>query len=337
MPRESIFLARISCSSVRTIRENGEVYVRRSIMFAVFVLFLFHANAQILTLKKPDPSVPPIGVALKRTVVNVEVQCKDGGLLVSGAGTGFVVAYTDARLPKEQFFEYLVTNRHVAECWDEHNHPREVQTLKIRVNAKDGSSRRLDLNPAAWRIPADDSVDLAAMPVVLPDDLLIAAIPVGDFATKDFMSSNQIAEGSPILLSGYFYQFPGERRFQSIVRQGILSMMPDEPVTTTTGKPGTVYLCDVHIFGGNSGSPVMVTTSWLGIGGYHLLGAVSGNYVEDENFNLEISATVKGTARANSGVAMVVPADLIKALLDGPELKGSREAYFSQPAGSGKP
>ena len=46
---------------------------------------------------------------------------------------------------------------------------------------------------------------------------------------------------------------------------------------------------------------------------------------------------VKGTAHANSGVAIVVPADFLKALLDGPELKGSREASFSQPAGAGKP
>ena len=314
--------------------------MRRSIMLAVFCLFLIAPRAEaqaILVVHKPDPSVPPFGVELKRTVVNVELQCKEGNSLVSGAGTGFLVAYTDPRLPKGHFFPYLVTNRHVAECWDEHNHPREVQALKIRVNAKDGYSRELDENAAAWRIPADDSVDLAAMLVILPDDLLVAYIPIDDFATKDFMSSNQIAEGSPILLSGYFYQFPGERRFQAIVRQGILSMVPDEPVTTTTGKPGTVYLCDVHIFNGNSGSPVAVTASWLGIGGYKLLGVVSGSYVEDEDFNLEIATTVKGTAHANSGVAMVVPADFVKALLDRPELKGFREAYFSQHAGTGKP
>lgn len=312
--------------------------MRRSIMFAVIVLFVFHANAQeILTRKKPDPSVLPFGVMLKRSVVNIELQCKEGNLLRSVAGTGFLVAYTDPRLPKGSSFLYLVTNRHVAECWDEHNHPREVLSLMIRVNAKDGSSRRLVASPAGWHLPTDDSVDLAVMSVALPNDLLIDALSVDDFATKDFMSNNGIAEGSPILLSGYFYQFSGERRFQSIVRQGILSMVPDEPMKTTTGKPGTVYLCDVHIFGGNSGSPVMVTTDWIGVGGYHLLGVVSGYYYEDEDFNLEIATTVKGTARANSGVAMIVPADFLKALLDGPELKGAREASFSQPAGTGKP
>jgi S1-C subfamily serine protease len=312
--------------------------VRRTspiVSFLIFVSVLAGAQ-EILVRKKPDPSVPPFGVTLKRSVVNVELQCKEGNLLVSGAGTGFLVAYADPRLPRGTFFEYLVTNRHVAQCWDEHNHPRDVQSLMIRVNAKDGSSRRLAASAAAWRVPADDSVDLAVLPVTLPDDLLITAISVDDFVTKDFMSSNQIAEGSPIILSGYFYQFSGERRFQSIVRQGILSMVPDEPMKTTTGRPGTVYLADVHIFGGNSGSPVMVTADWMNVGGYHLLGVVSGYYYEDEDFNLEIATTVKGAAHANSGVAMIVPAELLKALLDGPELKGAREAYLSQAASAAK-
>lgn len=319
-------------------RRNPEACMRRSMMLTVFALFVFNANAQqLLTLNKPDPSVPPFGVLLKRSVVNIELLCKDGEQLLNAGGTGFLVSYSDPRLPTDQFFEYLVTNRHVVECWDDKSHPRQVMTMAIRVNVKDGSSRLLTIDPAVWRTPVDDSIDLATAAVSLPNDLLIAVIPVADFATKEFMSTNQIAEGSPVILSGYFYQLPGQRRFQSIVRQGILAMMPDEPVTTTTGRPGTVYLCDVHIFNGNSGSPVMVTSTWLGVGGYHLLGVVSGNYSEDENFNLEITATVKGTARANSGVAMVVPADQVKALLDSPELKNAREALIPKAAATGKP
>ena len=315
-----------------------EVYVRRSATLAVFVLSALLANAQsILTYKKPDPSVPPFGVMLKRSVVNVEMQCKEGNLLVAAAGTGFLIAYTDPRLPKGSSFQYLVTNRHIAQCWDGHNHPREVRSLMLRMNATDGSSRRLAASTGAWRLPSDDSVDLAVMAVTLPDDLLFTLIPVDEFATKDFMSTNAIAEGCPIILSGYFYQFSGDRRFQSIVRQGILSMVPDEPMITTTGKPGTVYLGDVHIFGGNSGSPVMVTADWLNVGGYHLLGVVSGYFYEDEEFNLEITTTVRGLGHANSGIAMIVPADSLKALLDGPELKSAREAYFSRITSTGKP
>jgi hypothetical protein len=307
--------------------------MRQSSMLAVFVLLTsFVARAQgVLVMPKRDPSIPPFGVELKRTVVNVELQCKEGNLSISEKGTGFAVAYTDPRLPKGTYVSYLVTNRHVAECWEEPAHrPRDIQSAVIRANTKDGSSRSLALDLRSWHVPADDSVDLAVMPISLPEDLAIELISVDDFATKDYMYSNQIAEGSPILLSGYFYQFPGERRLQSIVRQGILSMIPDEPQKTTTGKPGTVYLADVHIFLGNSGSPVMVSPDSMHVGGFHLLGVVSGYYYEDAEFNLEIATTVKGAANANSGIAMIVPADLLKSLLDAPELKGPREALILQ-------
>ncbi len=312
--------------------------MRRSLVLAVCILVAFLAEAQeILVHKKPDPSVPPFGVQLKRSVVNIELQCKEGNSSVTGNGTGFVVGYSDPRLPKNSYFDYLVTNRHVAECWDAHNHPRDVQSLIFRMNAKDGSARRLSVPPSAWHVPADDSVDLAVMPIQASDDLAFTVIAVDAFATRDYMSSNQIAEGSPIILSGYFYQFPGERKFQSIVRQGILSMVPDEPMVTTTGKPGSLYLGDVHIFGGNSGSPVMVAADSLAFDGYRLLGVVSGYYYEDSDFNLEIATTVEGTMRANSGVTMIVPVDFVKALLDAPDLKGAREAYLSRFTATAKP
>jgi hypothetical protein len=182
----------------------------------------------------------------------------------------------------------------------------------------------------------DESVDLAAMPVKLPDSALITLITVSDFATRDYLHNHRIAEGSPILLAGYFYQFPGERRFEPIIRQGVLAMIPDEPMITTTGKPGTMYLGEVHIFGGNSGSPVMVSPDWLGVGGYHLLGVVSGYYFENEDFSLEIATTVKGIEHANSGITMIVPVDLLKSLLDAPRLREARDHYFLQNSNTAK-
>jgi hypothetical protein len=310
--------------------------MRQSLVFAFFVVLASFTDAQVgggqvIVTKPVDPSQPTLGVMLKRSVVDIELLCKEGNILISGNGTGFLVAYPDPRLPKESYFAYVVTNLHVAECWEEPaHHPRNVQSLFIRLNARDGSSRRMIADPHAWHFPADESVDLAVMPVTLPDGLQSMVIPVDDFATKDYMYRNRITEGSPIILSGYFVQFPGQHSFQPIVRQGILSMIPDEPMKTTTGKPGTVYLGDVHIFLGNSGSPVMVAADSLNLNGYHFLGVVSGYYFEDADFSLEIATTVKGTANTNSGIAMIVPADFLKALLDAPELKVLREAAVLQ-------
>ncbi|MGA8152665.1 MAG: S1C family serine protease [Terriglobales bacterium] len=226
---------------------------------------------------------------------------------------------------------YLVTNRHVAQCWDNPDHLRDVLSESIRVNLKTGTSRSYNLDIGAWIFPSDDSVDLAVMPIGFPQDfeLDMYSVSFAEPATKDYLLSHRIAEGSPVLLSGYFVQYPGIQKFQSIVRQGILSMMPDEPIKTTTGKLGTLYLADVHIFLGNSGSPVMVTQDAEGVGGYHLLGVVSGYVYEDADFKLEIATTTTGKVSANSGIAIIVPVDFLKVLLDSPRLKEAREQYLS--------
>ena len=76
---------------------------------------------------------------------------------------------------------------------------------------------------------------------------------------SDFQAQN-IGEGAKIILSGYFVQLEGSTKLQPLVREGVLSMIPDMPLTTTLKKPGMIYLGEVHIFGGNSGSPVFIST-----------------------------------------------------------------------------
>ena len=109
-------------------------------------------------------------------------------------------------------------------------------------------------------------------------------------------------------------------------------MIPDEPMKTTTGKPGTVYLADVHIFGGNSGSPVFAVPQddITQMGSRWFIGLVSGYYFEKADSKMEIAATVRGETAANSGIAMIVPADEVKKLIESnPVLKGYRDAYLS--------
>jgi hypothetical protein len=297
----------------------------------MLISFLVADGQEVLMRPKPDPSVPPFGVQLKKSVVQIDLKCRDGNLLVQGGGTGFVLAISDSRLPKGSSFLYLVTNRHVAQCWDDPEHLRDVLTESIRVNLKSGSSKSYSLDTGAWTFPTDDSVDLAVMPLTFPkdDDLDMYSLDFSDPGTKDYLHSHRIAEGSPVLISGFFVQYPGVQKFQSIVRQGIVSMMPDEPIKTTMGKLGTLYLADVHIFLGNSGSPVMVAEDAIGVGGYHLLGVVSGYVYEDANFKVEIATTTTGKVSTNSGIAIIVPVDFLKALLDSPKLKDAREHYLS--------
>jgi phage tail protein X len=160
----------------------------------------------------------------------------------------------------------------------------------------------------------------------------VAALGFSEFATRDSLRQHRIGEGSTVAVTGVFVQFPGQRKFQPILRQGTLSMIPDEPMVTTTGKLGTVYLADVHVFGGNSGSPVLASPQddMIHAGQRWFIGLVSGYYSETENSKMEIAVTVNAETQANSGVAMIVPADEVKKLIENnPILKSSRDAYLA--------
>ena len=190
-----------------------------------FLLFLFAAietalGQGVLTYKKRDPSQIPVAVQLKRSVVQIELTCKQGQADSHFGGTGFLVSYPDPKLPPNSMFQYLVTNRHVAECWNEKHQPQTVTSLAIRANTSDGRAKLISKNPSDWRFLSDPSIDLAAMPILMPSEIQAVSFPINSFATRDYLSTNVIAEGSPIIVAGYFYQFPGKKKSEAIVRQG---------------------------------------------------------------------------------------------------------------------
>lgn len=63
---------------------------------------------------------------------------------------------------------------------------------------------------------------------------------------------------------------------------------------------------------------------------YLLLGVVSGYYFEDADFKLTVATTLEGTAHANSGISMIVPAYELKALLDSPLCQAWRDSYVRE-------
>jgi len=214
----------------------------------------------------------------------------------------------------------------------------QVESISIRLNLRQaqGGSIAQDafLNEhgnVAWVLPQDDSVDLAVLPL-LPDETRFdfKYLPLGLLAGRDLLHQHRITEGEPVFFTGFFYQFPGAKRMEPIVRQGIIAMMPEDKVPFLS-RAEKVYLADVHVFGGNSGSP-----AFINLGGYHegsmvlgddyrLLGVVNANVSEDEKFNLELATTVSGKGIANSGISTIVPADELKALLEDPRVQKLRD------------
>ena len=320
--------------------------IASSILLFVFATTLVVAQSHQPTTphgESSSTSRPPNQTTLlKKTVGLLRVLYLTDRGPAEADGTCFFVFYEDKRGGENFGFGYLVTNRHMAQPGIEDGKHYQVLQTTVRVNLRNGAhgseeaALPIDGQHLHWVSPADDSVDLAVLPA-LPDQAIVdyTPVPVSLFATQQLIEEQSIAEGEKILFAGYFYQFPGQKKFQPIVREGILAMMPDEKFDTTLRKPGHLFLGDVHVFGGNSGSPLFLNLGGFRNGSitagdrYMLLGIVSGFYHEDTNLRLTVAATLNGTLEQNSGIAMIVPVDELKTLLDTPALQAARDAEIA--------
>lgn len=282
-------------------------------------------------------------VLLAKTVARIRFQI--AGELEPYSGTGFIVAVPDTRLPADKQFSYLVTNRHVAEATfkDTSGQCKKHQitamdvtlNLKTPVNGDTIGTAPLGDSPS-WFFPADPGVDLAVLPLSSElDKYDYATISPPAFVTADVSQKLGLTLGDKLLTPGFFRLYPGKHHFQPILRQGILAMIPDDAMPATLcDAPAKVYLADMHIIAGNSGSPV-----FLGLRGslgglvqpsdggvpHVLLGVVSGYMYEDTDLTLRVATDYEGILHANSGVAMVVPAEQLKELLFSPALQSLRD------------
>lgn len=315
-----------------------------SLILALLPVGIAAQNAPATPLTQTTTtSAEPVERKIRKTVTFITLSCLRGNIPIRAQGTGFFVSVADSRLPANRSFGYLVTNRHVAMCWDDQNNPMQVQSVTIRLNLKDGSSKELpSVGNLPWILPSDGSVDLALVPLA-PDPNVYDFLPISDslLATEDVIKKESIAEGLKLVFSGFFYQVPGLKQIEPILREGIVAMMPDEELVTTTGKKGKVYLGEVHAFHGNSGSPAFVDLGGLRGGAfrlgvdYRLLGVVSGGYSEGEQ-NTLVLETPLANKPGNSGIAMIVPASALKALLDDPHVVALRDEGVARLAQSKK-
>ncbi len=306
------------------------------------------APSQSVTPAVPSasPAVPvslPIVDQIKKTVVFLQTDCRvvasDGSTGFSHyAGTSFLLSVTDPRMP-DGFFEYLVTNRHVAQPGIENGKSCDVAGYLMRGDTKTagptGSYSTIEPIPVSalhWSFSTDASVDLAITPIGLNVDKLdVVFLPSSLLLGQDEVEKNHVVEGDSVLFTGLFVQIVGQNHSEPIVREGKIAMMPREQIPTTLNSLGDVYLVDSHVFGGNSGSPMFIDLAGMRGGSittgvnYRVFGVVSGYVREDINLTLQPVAAYAGTVAANSGIAMVVPAQKVLDIINSQELQKQRD------------
>jgi hypothetical protein len=288
-----------------------------------------------------------------KTIVFITVKANEPGKPgkpdrpVTLRGTGFLVVVPDSRLGENHSlgFGYLVTNRHVAEAiqQDEHGNckPLQIQTMYVTLNLKEpvngNRSERVPIplsQEVHWYFPKNEASDLAVLPFGIPDKYDVKKVLPEQFLTEERLGQLHVVAGDRVLTGGFYSGYVGLHAIQPILREGVLAMLPDGPMNTTMCKSGRLYLADVHIIPGNSGSPIFIIPA-LGLGTgvslgglsnvFGLLGVVSGYMYETSDFTLRASTTWKGSLNANSGISVVVPAQQLKDLLDSPELLRQRD------------
>ncbi len=252
------------------------------------------------------------------------------------SGTGFLVTVPEPRIGKDDSFEYFVTNKHVSQPGIEDGKVCDVLGYSITFNHHGDTIHMQTESVAAnvtWYYSSDLAVDIAVLPVSLTlSDWDIEFIPVSLFVTPEMVRGNEIAEGDPVTFAGLFVQYTGSRKVEPIVRSGSIAMLPDDPIPATLKRPAHVYLADAHAFSGNSGSPMFVDINKFktGIGyDYRLLGVVAGEVHEQNDFTLQITASINGSVNENSDISVVVPAAEVRTILESDTVKKLRDDYVA--------
>ena len=248
------------------------------------------------------------------TVVAIGVPNVDGS--VDFTATGFLFGHAVEKDNKghQQYWVFLVTNRHVIEGKSD---------LLIRFNGP------MNAPPKSYPLPVGDSSE-AVHWTFHPNPKVDVAVLVIDVISKQFqdvklsyfrddihvasieqLQECKFSEGDEVFVIGFPLGLAGDERNYAIVRQGIVARIRD-----WYEGHSNVFLIDSSIFPGNSGGPVIAKPTMFSYGKTRpyaeLIGMVSGYLPYRDIAWSRQTGRPKLIAEENSGLATVVPVDLIQ-------------------------
>jgi len=255
-------------------------------------------------------------------------------------GTGFFVGVKHADT-ENTFSVYFVTAKHVLKDKDGNYLPEIV----LRLNKKEGDSQLIKFTLKDIKIfeHTDKDVDIALFNC-LPDQNVydFKFIPDNLIASKEVITTNEIAEGDEVFFAGLFTSHIGQKKNQPIIRFGKVALISDEKIEwKEKDKPAKfmdLLLLECQSFGGNSGSPVFYQLNPLrkpgqiSMGGpiVFLAGIMAGSFLHGNQ--IQITDTVANlVSLQNVGIAAVTPADKLHEILFSEEMIKSRKGEQKNP------
>jgi hypothetical protein len=253
---------------------------------------------------------------------------------LQAVGTTFFVGYPIEGI-KDRIATYAITARHVIESIRKRGIDGQSY---FRFNKREGGIGEAQLPVNEWRFSEDARVDVAIAPVAMDFARFDhRVLPYEMFLSDARILENGIGPGDELFFPGLFARHQGKESSIPIMRVGNIAAMPGERISTREYGDIRAYLVEARSIGGLSGSPVFIHLgptrmrggNYVMFGGphYYLLGLVHGHYdlndVLDETDNLPFPDGTPGLS-VNMGIALVIPADDIDALLHHPDFVEQR-------------
>jgi hypothetical protein len=252
-------------------------------------------------------------------------------------GTAFLVHVPVTEDPQEGGLIYAVTAGHIIDL------TRAAGDLILRVNKVGGGYEDLKADHERWLV--SPSVDAAVARVEYDYEkslqLEVDPIPFDKLLPDEWTSEQEVGEGDELFFATLFTLVPGRHQNLPIARFGHIALMPQQDdllqvsfkddmgcIIFSRTFPG--YLAEAYSRGGHSGSPAFlyfplnrkpVKLTGFSVPGYAgvmgVLGLVAAHY--------DVELEAEGPTTANSGIAVIVPAQHIIHLLMEEEFVKERE------------
>jgi hypothetical protein len=240
----------------------------------------------------------------------------------ASGGTGFFTAIPSKAAPDERHI-YAVTNRHLID---------DGYTV-MRINTKGGGLDYRETDRFTWKSAFVD--DLSVLPIRLDEHHEFRAVESDAYVTLEVIEDYKVGPGDDVVMVGRFINRDGVQQNSPSVRFGNISIMHREKMGDRRGRECENISVEMRSLGGYSGSPVfllfdpMVSRGPTGLEPKRriwLLGIDRGHVRVREDVLLGNSPHPDGLyILSNAGMANVIPAWRLQALLGIPKFALARE------------
>ncbi|QDU62971.1 hypothetical protein Pan216_38450 [Planctomycetes bacterium Pan216] len=214
------------------------------------------------------------------------------------SGTGFLLQRATPPGSKEPSL-LLVTAAH---AFEKMNTDRATLVLRTRneEGGWDAAPTEIPIRQGMkkrWR--RHPKVDVAALPLSLPEEVAVESLPVSMLATESDWEESQLEPGSLVWSIGFPHAslFKPSKAAFPLTRLGCIASYPLHPP-----EDHRTFLVDYNSFEGDSGGPITAELVSGGISQLKIIGLVHGQHFIDEKYKLVYA---EGKLRKRLGLATV--------------------------------